>query len=290
MRLIAVFSLSLCLLGCSASQAPAPVIMMGDKTPDRAGIHMVRVGDSVYSIAQRYKLSMRGLIQKNNLSAPYTIDVGQRLILPPPATYTVKPGDSLYTISRAFGVDTTRLARLNDIGAPYKIYPGKTLRLPDSGVAVQTPAPKASVPQTRTASVQKPLPQSITQTPASSGRFAWPVRGRVISNYGPKAGGLHNDGINIAGRRGEAVGAAENGVVVYAGDQIQGFGNLVLLRHENRYMTAYAHLDRITVTRGQSLSKGTEVGKLGSTGNVDSPQLHFEIRRGTKAIDPRQYL
>lgn len=290
MRVLSLLICMIILWGCSASQSPAPVIMMGDDTPDRAGIHMVRSGDTVYSIAQRYKISMRGLIQKNSLRAPYTIDVGQRLILPPPANYTVKPGDSLYTISRAFGVDTTRLARLNSIGSPYRIYPGRTLRLPDSGYAVRTPVPQAAPAQTRTASTQQPLPQSIPKTPVSSGRFAWPVRGRVISNFGPKEGGLHNDGMNIAGRRGEPVTAAENGVVVYVGDQIQGFGNLVLLRHENRYMTAYAHLDRITVTRGQALSKGAELGKLGSTGNVDSPQLHFEIRRGTKAIDPRQYL
>ncbi len=127
--------------------------------------------------------------------------------------------------------------------------------------------------------------------PARAGaKFMWPVDGKVISGYGPKADGLHNDGVNIKVPRGTAVRAADNGVVVYAGKELQGYGNLVLIRHANRWMTAYAHLDKILVKKGDTLKQGQSLGTVGSTGQVDSPQLHFEIRRGTEAINPQLYM
>ena len=236
---------ALALTACGKSNTPAPVLNYGTHAKDSAGIHVVQKGDTVHSIANRYKVSMRALINKNDLSAPYIINLYERLILPPPNTYTVKSGDSLYTISRAFGVDMSRLSRTNNLRAPYKIYPGDVLRIPDGGemsatgntriasTSVSKAAPKPSA-------ASKPVPKSVqVAPPPSNGPFAWPVRGKVLSSYGPKADGLHNDGINIAARKGEPVKAAQNGVVAYVGDQIQGFGNLILLRHEDRYMSAY---------------------------------------------------
>lgn len=287
---------ALALTACGKSNTPAPVLNYGTHAKDSAGIHVVQKGDTVHSIANRYKVSMRALINKNDLSAPYIINLYERLILPPPNTYTVKRGDSLYTISRAFGVDMSRLSRTNNLRAPYKIYPGDVLRIPDGGemsatgntriasTSVSKAAPKPSA-------ASKPVPKSVqVAPPPSNGPFAWPVRGKVLSSYGPKADGLHNDGINIAARKGEPVKAAQNGVVAYVGDQIQGFGNLILLRHEDRYMSAYGHLDKISVTKGQVIQKGQAIGQAGMTGNVDTPQLHFEIRRGTKALNPQKYL
>lgn len=138
---------------------------------------------------------------------------------------------------------------------------------------------------------QEPLPEiSRKPPPHRAGRFIWPVNGRVISEYGPKEGGLHNDGVNIAAQAGSPVRAAENGVVAYAGDELKGFGNLLLVRHSNGWMTAYAHLDKMLVKRGQTLTQGQVIGTVGKTGSVDVPQLHFEIRRGTKALDPADYL
>ena len=287
---------ALALTACGKSNTPAPVLNYGTHAKDSAGIHVVQKGDTVHSIANRYKVSMRALINKNDLSAPYIINLYERLILPPPNTYTVRRGDSLYTISRAFGVDMSRLSRANNLRAPYKIYPGDVLRIPDGGemsttgntriasTSVSKAAPKPSA-------ASKPVPKSVqVAPPPSNGPFAWPVRGKVLSSYGPKADGLHNDGINIAARKGEPVKAAQNGVVAYVGDQIQGFGNLILLRHEDRYMSAYGHLDKISVTKGQVIQKGQAIGQAGMTGNVDTPQLHFEIRRGTKALNPQKYL
>ena len=142
------------------------------------------------------------------------------------------------------------------------------------------------------AKVTKSLPIK-TQTPrraSADGKFAWPVDGPIVSSYGPKKDGRHNDGINIRARRGAPIRAAENGVVVYADNQLEGFGNLVLVRHSDRWMTAYAHIDKTLVKRGQEIRRGQTLGTVGSSGGVDSPQLHFEIRRGTEALNPALYM
>ena len=120
--------------------------------------------------------------------------------------------------------------------------------------------------------------------------FAWPVRGAIASDFGPKPGGLANDGINISAPRGTAVRAADNGVVTYAGNELRGFGNLVLIRHAGGWVTAYAHLDGIDVQTGAEVQRGQIVGRVGQTGNVAEPQLHFEIRRAGSPVNPRQFL
>ena len=112
----------------------------------------------------------------------------------------------------------------------------------------------------------------------------------MISRFGPKAGGLHNDGLNIAAPRGTPIRAAENGVVVYAGSELEGFGNMVLLKHADGYVTAYAHAADVLVDRGDTVRRGQAIARIGSTGNVDRPQLHFEIRKGRRAIDPKTRL
>ena len=125
---------------------------------------------------------------------------------------------------------------------------------------------------------------------ASGGRFLWPVHGKIVSGYGPKEGGLFNDGINIAVKEGTPVVAADDGVVVYAGNEIRGFGNLVLIKHANGWMTAYAHNAEFLVRRGEEVRRGQAIAKAGASGTVSSPQLHFEIRRGSHAVDPMKYL
>ena len=296
-----VFFSLIFLISCTAKNS-APVYNYGLKNENKSGTHIVRKDDTVFSIADRYGLSMRAIIARNNLSAPFVINAGDRLILPPPNTHKVKEGDSLYTVSRTYGVDMTRLSRMNNLSAPYRLYPGQTLKLPVTDEQLQSQSFIAAKPNekpsyqtaSRVSSVSKePIPEKQRQfyaPPASTGKFQWPVRGRILSSYGPKSGGLHNDGINIEGKRGDSVKVADTGVVAYVGDQIQGYGNMVLIKHENRYMTAYAHLDTIDVRRGQKVSKGSFIGKLGSSGNVSSPQLHFEIRKGTKAVNPQTLL
>jgi murein DD-endopeptidase MepM/ murein hydrolase activator NlpD len=120
--------------------------------------------------------------------------------------------------------------------------------------------------------------------------FRWPVRGRVIAGYGAKTNGKQNDGINVAVPEGTPVKAAEDGVVAYAGNELKGYGNLVLIRHDNGYVTAYAHASELAVKRGERITRGQVIGKAGQTGDVASPQLHFEIRKGSSPVDPMQFL
>jgi murein DD-endopeptidase MepM/ murein hydrolase activator NlpD len=273
-------------------------------------------GDTLYDISKRYRLSMRDIAYLNKLNAPFMLAEGQRLRLPPPQEYKVRSGDTLYEISRMFSTDTSAVARQNNLSAPYTIRTGQVLRMPSS---VPAPKPKRAA-TTRLANVsppQKPSagnaarpaktnakanapaarepvsrPVKISSTPPSraASKFLKPVEGRVISGYGPKKDGLHNDGINIAAARGTPVKAAENGVVVYVGNELKGSGNLILVRHADRYMSAYAHLDQFLIKRGQTVQRGQSIGTVGSTGAVSAPQLHFEIRRGTEAINPQGYL
>jgi murein DD-endopeptidase MepM/ murein hydrolase activator NlpD len=121
-------------------------------------------------------------------------------------------------------------------------------------------------------------------------RFAWPVEGRILSGFGPKAGGRYNDGVNIKATAGAPVRAAADGVVAYAGDALEGFGGLVLLKHGDGWVTAYAHNEELLVARGQTVKRGDIVARAGSTGSVDEPQLHFEIRRGRTPVDPLRHL
>ncbi len=160
--------------------------------------------------------------------------------------------------------------------------------MPAAPVMVPTPAAAAVPPQTFPGA---PSAKADDEPPPRAGRtFAWPVRGRILSTFGQKPDGMHNDGINIAARAGSGVISAENGVVVYAGSEVRGFGNLVLVRHADGWITAYAHLDRVLVQKGQKVSRGQAIATVGSSGGVDQPQLHFEIRRGTQAVDPAKFL
>jgi murein DD-endopeptidase MepM/ murein hydrolase activator NlpD len=136
-----------------------------------------------------------------------------------------------------------------------------------------------------------PPPARTPRPPARAAHaFAWPVSGTVISRFGGKADGSRNDGINVAAPRGTPITAAENGVVVYAGNELKGFGNLLLVKHADDWMTAYAHTELLTVKKGDTVRRGQTIGRVGSSGNVTAPQLHFEIRRGSKAVDPLQHL
>src|SRR5436305_29240 len=125
---------------------------------------------------------------------------------------------------------------------------------------------------------------------ASLPPFRWPARGKVVTSYGAKTNGKANDGINIAVPEGTPVKAAEDGVVAYAGNELKGYGNLVLVRHSNGYVTAYAHASELLVKRGETIKRGQIIAKSGQSGEVGSPQLHFEIRKGSSPVDPLQFL
>lgn len=262
----------------------------------------VKKGESVYALSRRFGVSIRQLIVANGLKAPYRLNAGRRLKIPGGKLHTVGKGETIYAISRQYRIDMRDLVMTNKLRAPYEIKVGQKLRVPSDdavpAVAVQSSqrpvSSKAANAGTRpTESKSQPpwrVARSIPKPPKRVGRFAWPVKGRVLSKYGPKPGGSHNDGVNIAVPRGTPVRAAENGVVAYIGNELRGFGNLLLLRHGNRWMTAYAHADKVLVRVGQKVKQGEVIAHAGSTGNVSKPQLHFEIRRGVSAVNPLRYL
>jgi murein DD-endopeptidase MepM/ murein hydrolase activator NlpD len=163
---------------------------------------------------------------------------------------------------------------------------------PAASTAPAAPAPGSATPapSTQTATTQPP-PAAVPQpAPLTGGQFLWPVNGKIIAGFGAREGGLHNDGINVAAPLGTPIRAAENGVVAYAGNELRGFGNMLLIRHADGWMSAYAHADSLLVKRGDNVVRGQTIGRVGQTGNVSTPQLHFELRRGTDAVDPTKYL
>ncbi len=125
---------------------------------------------------------------------------------------------------------------------------------------------------------------------AAIGKFRWPAKGRIVAGFGPRPDQSHNDGINILVPQGSGVLAAESGTVAYAGSELKGYGNLILIRHEGNWVSAYAHNDTLLVRRGDHVERGQEIAKAGKTGAVDQPQLHFELRQGSKPVDPVPHL
>lgn len=155
-------------------------------------------------------------------------------------------------------------------------------------IPIERPAAAAAEPAQEKAQLAS-LPRSNAK-PRPGGKFIWPVDGKLMSEYGSKGDGLHNDGINVAAPKGAPVYAAANGTVAYAGNEIRGFGNLLLIQHADGWMTAYAHNDKLLVRKGDKVSQGQPISTVGASGNVASPQLHFEIRRGKRAVDPLDQL
>lgn len=314
-RFIAIF-LILFLSGCSHDPQGVRIYHYGlSDGGSNNGIHTVHAGDTLWSISQRYNVPLRDLMDINEVRPPYELNTGERLMLPAPNTYEVRKGDSLSSIARMFKISVRDLSRLNEVPSPYIIHPGQTLRVPSSVARVQyaelndnnNNKGQSYVPDQRQASVNsekakpqtkpvykqsKALKKSKLETPAprSSGRFMSPVNGKTLSSFGPKEDSLHNDGINIKAPRGASVRAAENGIIVYADDELEGFGNLILIKHADQYITAYAHMDKMVGKKGGKVKRGEIIGTVGSTGHVKEPQLHFEVRRGTKALDPAKYI
>lgn len=237
----------------------------------------VRPGDSYYSIARHYGVSARDLVVANGARPPYTLTKGQKLVLPQQRKIKVRQGDTLYSLSRRYGVDVNLLARQNKLRPPYQLAVDQTLIIPSG-----TTARQVTKAQTRQ--------QPTFTAPPSGGGFAFPVQGRILSGYGGKTNGLHNDGINISVPVGTTVKASENGVVVYAGNDLPGYGNLMLIKHANGFVTAYAHNSEFLVRQGTRVKRGEAIAKSGQTGNVSSPQVHFEIRKGSQAINPQKLI
>jgi murein DD-endopeptidase MepM/ murein hydrolase activator NlpD len=277
-------------------------------------VYVARSGDSVYSIAEQFHVDQSQLIRFNQLQPPYTISAGQKILLPAPVqeasampVATAAPSSAVTAVPldapSPSGVASQPLSSSTAPAASPSANPAPA-PLSSPGTSSASTAPQPAPMPSATPSV-KPLstpstgattnqPAAVANIPQPASRagglFQWPVNGKVISSFGATSGGLHNDGINIAAPRGTPVHAAENGVVVYAGNQLRGFGNLVLIRHADGWVTAYAHNDTLLVKKGQQVKRGDVIARVGSTGNVSQPQLHFEVRKGTEAVDPKTML
>src|SRR6266481_7704448 len=239
----------------------------------------------------------------------------------PPTVHVVNRGDTLLSIAHRNHVTVAELAKANSLELSAKLKLGMKLTVPGAKTAAVEPAAPAAVaatqpaaalasPATKVAAAAGGPPQSARmaqatttpedtriETPVKAAEatgalptFRWPVRGKVITSYGAKTNGKANDGINLAVPEGTPVKAAEDGVVAYSGNELKGYGNLVLVRHSNGYVTAYAHASELLVKRNDQVHKGQVILKSGQTGNAATPQLHFEIRKGSSPVDPLQFL
>jgi murein DD-endopeptidase MepM/ murein hydrolase activator NlpD len=262
-------------------------------------IHVVARGDTLYAVSRRYDVDMASLARINGMGEPYTIFVGQQLRLPTPgdgmrvASVPATIGGRAVTLQQPVGagdaVSTTALTDPAAAGSPVAAD-GAVDGAPRAPQVASLPPVDHGIGEPKSKSLAPARSGPVPPPPASAGRFIWPVEGRVIERFGAKAGNLHNDGLNIAAPRGAPVRAVDNGVVAYAGDRIRGFGQMVLLKHENGLITAYAHNDALLVERGDIVNRGQVIARVGSSGGVATPQLHFEVRKGTVAVDPAQYL
>ena len=296
------------------------------KKPAMHGKIRVEQGMTLYSIAKANGLTVAQLASANNIAAPYTVSAGRILRIPgvkramlpkprilvqdeeispaPAGSHIVESGETLYSLGRKYGMSPFAIADLNDLSRDGALSAGQSLRIPggkarkstdklivDDDSEKLTPVDEETVVaeiETKDAVPEIIAPEPPANPTVSSMR--WPVKGKVISEFGAKPNGLKNEGINIAVPEGTGVRAAESGVVAYAGNELKGYGNLVLIRHEGGWVTAYAHAKELFVKRGDTVKRGDVIAKAGQTGSVSSPQLHFEVRKGATAMDPLKFL
>lgn len=254
--------------------APA-VAAASTGAPAGAYTHTIAGGESLYTIARRYEVTTQALVQANGLSSPDKIVVGQQLIIPgrPDLVRTQQaapqPTVQVASATQTLGAAPAPLGRPNATPQQVAVAP------------VATPTPAATP-------VATPAPTQVATAPAAepvasgNDKFRWPVSGRVITDFAASRG----TGINIDVPEGSTVKAAENGTVIYVGSGVEGYGNLILIRHPNGYVSAYAHLNGMSVAKGAVVNRGDSIGTVGMTGSVSKPQLHFELRKGATPVDP----
>ena len=258
-------------------QEPEKIIVKptGTKRVDLQEITVTK-GDTLFSISRKYEIPVNDLAVINKISAPFALSVGQKLKVPK------LDKEQTRSVSEIKQIKSEKIAAKTT--ADKKAVNVKGQKQPDTKVAVGN---KTAAKTKATTDAKKQLPKISAR---SASKFSWPIRGKILSGYGTKEKGKFNDGINISATTGSPVKAAENGVVAYAGNELKGWGNLVIIQHSDGWMTIYAHLDSLQVRRGAKVSVGQQIGKVGKTGRVDKPQLHFEIRKGTRAYNPITYL
>lgn len=249
--------------------------------------HTVTRGQTLWQISREFDVSIESLVHYNDLQPPYYIKEGQKIAIPVRGA-----GKSVRRGRAGVNASTAREAR--------RIKP---VRLASRPVSMQEDYIPFSVTSGGKATeelnaeiggyhavMDKPIPGQKRRSLSPPGHFSWPVRGQVISSFGAKDGGVHNDGINISAKEGGYIKAAADGEVVYTSDALKGYGNLIILRHGGGWLTAYAHTGAFRVRKGQYVKRGQEIARVGKSGNVKTPQVHFAIRKGRVAVNPLHHL
>lgn len=279
------------------------------------GLYTVRVGDTLRSIGEMSGAGSEAIAMENDLSPPFTLRVGQQLRIPAGLYHRVAAGETGIGIARAYGADWGEIVTINALSEPYILRVGQRLRLPayakagppapvdiatraaafrldidDIATGSQPAIGERGAPAAPSAAPRKAVTTAVATPPVFTGRFLWPLDGRLIGRFGPVAPGKVNDGINISAPRGTPIHAAANGVVAYAGDQIAVYGGLILIDHGSGWMSAYGHAGQIDVRRGQSVKAGDVIGLSGASGQVQAPQLHFQLRKNRVPVDPLKQL
>jgi murein DD-endopeptidase MepM/ murein hydrolase activator NlpD len=232
-------------------------------------VHVVAPGETLMALSRKYHKPLSEIARANNIAPHALVKVGDRIVIPGARGQeaAIKPPATVAQQQKPAPVAAPKVA---SVPAPPAATPS---------VAAITPAKHEPEP-----------PKTKTDVTAALPKFRWPVNGRVITAFGPKPSGQQNDGINVSVPEGTPIKAAEDGVVAYAGNELKTYGNLVLVRHSNGYVTAYAHASEIMVKRDDPVKRGQIIAKAGQTGNVAAPQLHFEIRKGSTPVDPAPFL
>ncbi len=254
----------------AAPPAPRAPVVQASAARSGANVHVVAHGDTLIGIARRHSMSLSALARYNHISPFTKLSVGDRVKIP--------GGHHEQVASR----ETRRPVVSESKAARPHTQPVQTV----SSIPTQTARVARSEPE-HVAS------QDVTKKAEPAGgipQFRWPVKGRIIARFGREPNGTQNDGINLAVPEGTPIKAADDGVVAYAGNELKGYGNLVLIRHTGGYVSAYANASKLIVHRGESVRRGQVIARAGQTGNVTSPQLHFEIRKGSTPVDPTKYL
>ena len=241
-------------------------------------------GQSLSDVATLYQIPVLALIEENGLQPPYTLPPGSTLRLPAPNFHVVRDGERFEDIAHAYNVDLHSLGTLNRMQPPYAVQPGDRIVLPagaenaDGGEQTAPPAPTPVV-----------IEQGNRTPPQTAGRFAWPLRGAIVARFGQQLNGARLDGVEIAGRDGDPIGAAADGDVVYAGSDLASYGTLVLVRHSDNYVTAYGFARRALVREGQHVRAGQAIAELGPRSDGRA-RLLFQVRQGAHAVDPAPLL
>jgi murein DD-endopeptidase MepM/ murein hydrolase activator NlpD len=250
-------------------------------------LHTVETGDTLYALGRQYGVSPYTIAEANGLDSGQGLKLGQKVKIP--GSSTTKQKLVAATVEEETVAEVAPKPTKLKKPAPLSLSEEEQASTDDNSETAIGETPKKQVSEVKPKLKEQPVAEATIQSPAGL-NLRWPLKGKVISGYGNKPGGLKNEGINISVPEGTSIRAADTGVVAYAGNELKGYGNLVLIRHPGGYVTAYAHAKELLVKRGDKIERGAVIGKAGQTGSVSSPQLHFEVRKGATALDPMKYM